>query len=135
MTGGSTRVREATISDAAELGTVHVAAWRAAYQGIMPAEYLGALEVAKRAELWTATISRPNPTEMVLVAERNGSLIGFCAVGNARRPDETGLGEVQALNIDPSAWGTGAGDALLAAAETWLGERKFQRSDPLGGAG
>ena len=128
MTGGSTRVRPAILSDAAALGAIHVAAWRAAYQGIMAAEYLAGLEVAKRAELWTATISRASPTEVVMVAERDGSLLGFCMIGNARRPDEAGLGEVQALNVEPGAWGTGAGEALLVAAESWLGGRGLQRA-------
>jgi ribosomal protein S18 acetylase RimI-like enzyme len=50
-------------------------------------------------------------------------VLGFCAAGHARGDDELGLGELYALNVDPAAWGRGAGRALLAAATTWLDAR------------
>jgi GNAT superfamily N-acetyltransferase len=126
MTSNSTRVRAAAIADAPALGQIHVAAWRAAYRGIMPANHLAALAAEDRAALWTTVISRSNPAEIVLVSESGGSLTGFCAAGSAWRPEEAGLGEVQSLNVNPRAWGTGAGDALLARAEDWLRGRQFQ---------
>jgi GNAT superfamily N-acetyltransferase len=126
MPADSTEVRVATLTDTAALGHIHVAAWRAAYGGLMPADYLAAMTVEERAALWTSAISRANPTEVVFVAHRGGPLEGFCAAGNARRSDEAGLGEIYSLNVHPSAWGTGVGDALLIAAQDWMTGEGFR---------
>ena len=50
-------------------------------------------------------------------------MVGFVAAGHARGDDEFGMGEVYAINVDPPAWGRGAGRALLAAATASLDAR------------
>ncbi|HEX4907667.1 MAG TPA: GNAT family N-acetyltransferase, partial [Actinomycetes bacterium] len=54
----------------------------------------------------------------ILVAERAGKVIGFAVVGPSRDPE--GAGELYAINLDPAHWGTGAGRALLQAAQAEL---------------
>ncbi len=110
-------VRDAVLADASDLGRVHVAAWQAAYIGIMPDEYLADLNEADNAEAWAGAIERnPSPAEgRRLVVELDGVVVGLSLVWPARGDDEAGLGELIMINLAPEGWGTGAGTALLAA--------------------
>lgn len=115
-------VRAGVADDAAALARVHVAAWRAAYRGQMPDDYLDGLDVGR----WTAGWRRvfaAGRTEHLQVAEVDGTLVGFVDVGPEREPgpeDPAGRGELYALNVHPDAWGAGAGPALLTAAHSRL---------------
>jgi ribosomal protein S18 acetylase RimI-like enzyme len=127
VTGALTLVvRAALPADAAAMAALHVHAWRAAYAGVMPAEFLATLTIAERAAMWRRSLTAPDlaPAErVILVAAEGDQVLGFCAAGHARGDDELGLGELYALNVDPPAWGRGAGRALLTAATTWLDAR------------
>lgn len=94
-----------------------MSAWRAAYVGIMPDQYLADLNEADSAEAWAGAIQRnPTPEEgRRLVVELNGELVGLSLVWPARGDDEAGLGELILINLAPHAWGKGAGTALLDA--------------------
>src|SRR2546422_363251 len=110
-------VRRATEEDAPAIGIVHVLAWQAAYRGQMPDNYLDALSAEDRAGMWRRAIAEPPGQRSVLVAEGDGGVVGFAAVG----PSGTEvIGELYAINVDPSAWGRGAGRALLKGAESEL---------------
>jgi GNAT superfamily N-acetyltransferase len=111
-------VRPATLEDAPALGRVHVRAWRAAYRGQMPDDYLDGLRPEDRAAGWERGLRRDRDQDPVLVAERDSEVVGFALVGPAEEPE--GAGELYAINVDPDHWGTGAGRALLAAAEAEL---------------
>jgi GNAT superfamily N-acetyltransferase len=111
-------VRPATVADAPAMGRVHVRAWQAAYRGHMPDGYLDGLRVSDRAAHWEGALRREDLPGVILVAERAGEVIGFAAVGPSRDPE--GAGELYAINLDPAHWGTGAGRALLEAAQAEL---------------
>jgi ribosomal protein S18 acetylase RimI-like enzyme len=111
-------VRRATVQDAATLGRVHVRAWQAAYRGQMPDDYLDGLRPEERAAGWARGLGRDRSHDPVLVAEQAGQVVGFAVVGPAEDPE--GAGELYAINVDPDHWGTGAGRALLVAAQTEL---------------
>jgi GNAT superfamily N-acetyltransferase len=119
-------VRAATPADPTAMAALHVRAWRATYTGILPDSFLAGLKVEDREAMWRRSVTEPDraPAERtILVAEANGTLLGLAAAGHARGDDEFGLGELYALNVDPPAWGQGAGRALLAAASAWLDAR------------
>jgi len=119
-------VRPAVPADAPAMAALHVRAWRAAYAGVMPDAFLAALKVDEREAMWRRSLTAPElaPAErIIVVAEEGGAVLGFAAAGHARGDDELGLGELYALNVDPPAWGRGAGRALLAAATAWLDAR------------
>jgi len=107
-------VREARIGDAAGIAQVHVAAWRAAYAGLLPAAYLAGLSVDARAQRWAAALNEPHPHVLAtVVAVRNEDIAGFAIVGRSRDDDvEEGVGELWAIYADPRHWGTGVGHAL-----------------------
>ena len=119
-------VRAAVPADTAAMAALHVHAWRAAYAGVMPADFLASLTIAEREAMWRRSVTEPElaPSERVILVVAEGpQVLGFCAAGHARGDDELGLGELYALNVDPPAWGLGADRALLAAAAAWLDAR------------
>ncbi len=115
-------VRMAELSDADDMGRVHVEAWQAAYRRIMPDEFLDELRPADRAKDWRAALERnPDPPEgRRLVVELDGSVVGMALVWPARGEDEGGLGELIMINLAPTAWGTGAGTELFETCEDEL---------------
>jgi RimJ/RimL family protein N-acetyltransferase len=119
-------VRPARVADADAIGRVHVRAWQAAYRGHMPDDYLDGLRPEQRAAHWAGVLGRDPPRGAVLVAERAGEVVGFAAVGPS--PDPEGAGELFAINLDPGHWGTGAGRALLAAAQAELARLGFEET-------
>ncbi len=109
-------IREASLSDAVALGRMHVEAWRAAYRGTMPDDFLASLDPEGRAARWRERLAtRTEGRATFVVTGEIGEAYGFASVGPAR--DEPGeRGELYAINVAPRAWGTGAGRALLARA-------------------
>jgi GNAT superfamily N-acetyltransferase len=96
----------------------------------MPDDYLDALSVDDRASVWRESLANdPRPRSARFVAEAaDGSIVGFVIVGPARSDPESDVGEVYAINVDPSQWGSGAGTELLAAATEFLGGAGFGRA-------
>ncbi len=138
MTGSGAAVRPARAQDAAGLARVHVAAWRTAYPGVMPQEFLDGLDVEDVTRRWARALETGQAH--VLVAEDGGRVVGFASYGPAatgtRADTGTGRGRTEAdagtgagyppggqlyaINLHPDAFGTGAGTALLAGAEAGL---------------
>ncbi len=115
-------VRAAVPQDAPALAGVHVAAWRAAYRGIMPDDYLAGLDLERWTQGWDRVLTEGRDPHLQ-VAELAGLLVGFTGVGPERAlepGDPPGRGELHHINVHPDAWGTGAGPALLRAAEDRL---------------
>lgn len=108
-------VRPAGAADADAIGRIQVETWRAAYTGLMPEEAIAAFDVESRQELWREWFREPWPRSVVLVAERDGDVVGFVNTGPCR--DEEGVGELYAIYVLPAAWGAGAGRALITRAE------------------
>jgi len=122
-------VRRANLGDATALAQVHVAAWQAAYRGVMTDAFLDGLDVRQWAERWRQTLGGtrgPEHTpETVLVVElEGGPPVGFAMTGHERQvsPLSKARGELWAINIAPEAWGQGLGRLLLRAAEQALSD-------------
>jgi GNAT superfamily N-acetyltransferase len=113
-------IRRATAADALSIATVHVRSWKAAYPGLIPQTYLDALTPEDRLVTWDEVLGRgPSPLTGTLVGvDATDDIVGFASFGPNRDDDMTdsGVGEVRALYVDPSAWGRGAGAKLLLAA-------------------
>ena len=113
-TSPSATIRPATEADCAEIGRVHVAAWRETYRGLVPDPVLDALSEEARAAQWRSGLARGAKGPIVFVAEAtDGSLIGFGAAGPARDPKLACDSEVSALYILQSGQRRGIGRALL----------------------
>jgi ribosomal protein S18 acetylase RimI-like enzyme len=94
-------IRPCTPEDAEAVARVHVESWEAAYD-------LQGPSFERRVEL-----HRRFPS--TFVAEVNGEIAGFVAVGPSRDPDAEA--ELLAIYVHPRHWGTGIGRDLIAAGE------------------
>lgn len=109
-------MREARPDDAEPIAHVQVAAWRAAYRGIVPEEHLAALDWRERAGVRRAQLERAGDDGVrVHVSLNTGTVVGFVATGPNRDEDATEPRgqEVYALYLAPSEWSQGHGRALL----------------------
>ena len=75
MTAPPLVVRAAVPADAAAMAALHVHAWRAAYAGVMPADFLAALTIAEREAMWRRSVTEPElaPAERECVTVRIGA--------------------------------------------------------------
>ena len=100
-------IRAGRPDDAAGVAAVQIASWRAAYAHLFSPEQLAAISLAERTEFW-----RRFPP---IVAEVEGDVVGFVAVGN---------GELYAIYVHPNHWGSGIGRFYDAAGWSTNGETK-----------
>lgn len=107
-------VRRATVDDARGIAEVHVSAWREAYAGRMPAEFLASLDVDRRAAGWTRILERGETD--AFVAEQGGAIVGWATAGAGRDDDAPRDRELEGIYLLASAYGSGAGQGLLDAA-------------------
>jgi GNAT superfamily N-acetyltransferase len=114
-------VRDATVNDAEGIAHVHVDTWRAAYRGIVPDDYLDALDVDDRAERWRGGIAAPDGP--IWVADNGGTVVGWACVGPTRDDDLPGSGELYGIYVDPSWWGKDVGPRLMKETLDWLRPR------------
>lgn len=117
-------VRPATTDDALGIARVHVGTWQSAYRGLVPDEYLDALDVGRRVAAYEEFGTLSNAERPMWVAERDGEIVGF--VGTAPSSDEPDTGELFAIYVSAQHWGTGAGAELMRQAIEWLSTRYAQ---------
>jgi ribosomal protein S18 acetylase RimI-like enzyme len=112
-------IRPARLDDVPRIAQIHVRSWQAAYQGLMPQDYLDGLEPAQRIGQWTQFLSGTDWSRSgMLVADTDGDLTGFVNYGPARDDDadQQRVGEIRAIYLRPAAFGQGTGRQLMAAA-------------------
>jgi len=119
--------RIARPNDAAAVGKVQAAVWRAAYGEVLPREVVDQFEAASFARVWRDSLNDPpTPRHVLLVGCAGEQVVGFAAVGPSTDPDaiET-TGEVLGLGVHPDARRSGHGSRLLNAAVDTLRGRGF----------
>src|SRR5260370_15102400 len=116
-------VRAATVHDAAELAAIHMRSWQAAYQDLVPKDYLDKLGQVYGTERWRRNLCASTwPKAGVVVAVPGPELVGFVGFGPTRdKHDDTGLdGAIKGIYVLPEAWGNGLGKRRMASALTRL---------------
>jgi GNAT superfamily N-acetyltransferase len=113
------QVRIAIGADAEAIERIRVRGWQAAYRHVFPAEALDQLEADW--SRWQRQVETPPAGWSIFVVEDDDRVVGFVAVGPSR--DGTRGGELYAIYVDPDAWSTGAGRALIERAEERLAEQ------------
>ena len=121
---GRVSVRPATPEDAPAIARVHVASWRAAYQGLLPASLLAGLNVERRELAWQRVLQ--DDTQAVFVFENAGEVVAFSNIGPCRDEDKSGAAELMTLYALPEVWGRGVGKALWEADLGALLERGYR---------
>ena len=111
-------VRMATIEDAETIALIHVRSWQTAYEGIVPAQFLAALSIQERANMWRKVISEYHG--IVLLAASPHGEVGFISFGPSRDEDGREKAEIYAIYVLPQFWHQGIGRELLDEAERRL---------------
>ncbi len=112
-------VRAATVRDAAQLAAIHIRSWRAAYQGLLPQDYLDTLDTSDRAERWQHALQATDWSRAgVMVAAPGPDLLGFARFSPTRDEDDdpATVGQIRAIYLLPEAWGKGLGRRLMGSA-------------------
>jgi GNAT superfamily N-acetyltransferase len=119
--------RIARPNDAAAVGAVQAAVWRAAYGEALPPEIVEQFEPANFARVWRDSLKNPpSPRHVLLVACAGEQIVGFAALGpSTDRDAQETSGEVLALGVHPDARGGGHGSRLLNAAVDTLRGKGF----------
>jgi RimJ/RimL family protein N-acetyltransferase len=105
-------IRPGTPEDAAVTARIHVDSWAAAYT--LPGPTL-----AQRLE--HHRLSPPT-----FVADVEGEIVGFVAVGASRDADADG--ELYTIYVDPAHWGAGVGRELIRAGEERMRELGYRHA-------
>jgi len=124
-------IRAAMGADAPAIAAVHVEAWRETYASLLPAHVLSSLSVDRRTEVWGRIISNPEAFESsaVLVAERDGAVVGFgcCGLQRAESLNARGYdGEISSIYLLRSFQGVGLGLRLMSAMGEELRRRRLK---------
>ncbi|ABS03602.1 GCN5-related N-acetyltransferase [Kineococcus radiotolerans SRS30216 = ATCC BAA-149] len=116
-----TSVGPATLDDARDLARIHVDTWQVAYPGLVPDVVLAAMTLTTAIERWEAVLPLHPPQHCLLAEDPAGNTTGFVRCGPSRDERAPGTtGEIHALYVQPTSWGTGTGRALLRAAQQQL---------------
>ena len=126
-------IRRARTGDAVGIGAVHVAAWRSAYPGILPNDYLARLSVPRQAAYYDRAIrSRSGvfvavASEIDVPAGERPRVVGFATAGRARPADPVlADGEIETLYVLDDWRERGLGRRLIRAAGSYLAEAGCQ---------
>jgi len=116
-------IRPATPADAAAISAIHIDARCQAYADLMSPEALSAMIAEVTPEKWANRLRYWRGWGLVAV-ENGGTIIGFVytAPNHEGRP---GVGDIEALHVDPAHQGTGVGERLLDAGLEVLAQQGF----------
>ena len=108
------QVRPATPDDLSGVLEVFLACWRESYRGVLPDAAIDAMTDERAEALWRRVLAATSG--VVLVAERDGGIVGITRYAATPGDDGRVDGAVHSLYVSPRAHGGGIGGALLARA-------------------
>jgi ribosomal protein S18 acetylase RimI-like enzyme len=115
-------VRRAEARDAEGITEVHDAAWRNAYDGMIPAKELSRIIARRGPRWWDRAIRRGTA---ILVLEVGGAVCGYATFGPNRARNLVQKGEIYEIYIKPEYQGIGLGTRLFLAARRELARFGF----------
>jgi ribosomal protein S18 acetylase RimI-like enzyme len=117
-------VRRAAVGDAEPIARVQVESWRTTYAGIVPQEYLRALDVDIRAQSWTEQLEAGKMT--AFVAETAAGIFGFVCGGALRGATDEQEAELYAIYLLREHQRHGAGRRLALSLASALRAEGFK---------
>jgi GNAT superfamily N-acetyltransferase len=117
------RIRRAEVADARAIASVHVSSWRSTYAGIVPDEFLAALSMDDRAEMWGRMLAAEDA--LMFVAEGKASIFGFACGGRSREALDSYDAEMYAIYLLRETQGMGVGRGLFQALVASLREAGY----------
>jgi ribosomal protein S18 acetylase RimI-like enzyme len=104
-----------TEDDLDEMGRVHVRVWQEAYAGLLPDDYLAALDPTVGPARWRERLGSTPWVGWWLARDEDG-IVGMATSGPARDDDPPVGLELYAINVLRRAHGTGLADDLMSHA-------------------
>lgn len=121
------QIRPATKTDASAIVQIQVQAWRAAYAGLIPQDFLDRMDSERRLAGWRRVLSEPGGMATDVALGHGDEVIGFCVHGPSRDADaHAGVGELVAINLLPMHWRHGLGSMMMARLLAVAAERRWQ---------
>ncbi|MFE1599608.1 GNAT family N-acetyltransferase [Methylobacterium sp. ID0610] len=117
-------IRRARQDDAEMLSEVFDAAWREAYQGIIPGVALDRMLARRGPAWWRSTAGRNRPLVVLEVGE---AVVGYVSYGRCRDRALKAEGEIDEIYLAPSYQGLGYGRRLFNAVRNDLRDRDVAR--------
>jgi N-acetylglutamate synthase-like GNAT family acetyltransferase len=105
------KIRQAGSGDIDAIVRIYVDSWNAGFGPLMPAIEADAARISR----WRKELAESSATRWWL-AERGDDIVGFVGIGPSRNPIDSDLGELNTIAVDPRAWRTGVGKALMSVA-------------------
>lgn len=124
MTTNTVSIRRARAADAPGLSAVFDAAWREAYQGVIPGVALERFLARRGPATWRGMIGGGRGLAVVAFGER---IAGYATYGRARDRTLRADGEIDELYIAPEFQGLGLGTRLFRAVRNDLIDRGLTR--------
>ena len=123
-------LRQARRGDELLVAELHVRSWQEAYNGLMPADFLAALDPRDRAERYRFESEEGPTTVLAVDCDGHGEeeLLGFASFGRSRDDDLPDHGEIGALYVDPTRHRGGVGRLLMAEARRRLAADGYQQA-------
>lgn len=113
--------REAQNNDFEQIALLHADSWRTTYRGMMPDHFLDGDVVSNRIQVWRERLMQYRADQFVLLAEENGTLIGFiCIYSNE---DPTWGSYIDNLHVAQDYKRRKVGNSLMTHAANWLEQR------------
>lgn len=117
------KIRKALPSDVAAVAELHTDSWRNTYRGILSDHFLDHEIFENRLAHWRKRLSDRQPsTQLVLLAEEPGKLIGFTCVFLDADPQWGAL--LDNLHVRFDAQGHGVGRQLMSHAVAWIFKKR-----------
>ncbi len=110
-------VRDATAEDAEAIASVHAAAWRDTYVGMLPEALIANFGYERVLPRWRERLPATPPQSILVWSE---PVAGYAYSGPSRDGDPAHAGEVYAIYLTAERRGQGGGRALLAASAARL---------------
>jgi ribosomal protein S18 acetylase RimI-like enzyme len=115
-------IRSARVEDALDIASVHDAAWRDAYRGIIPGRELEKMVARRGPRWWRNAILRGS---RLAVLDFDESIGGYVSYGRNRLPELPYGGEIFELYLAPEFQGLGFGRRLFEMAHKDLAEHGY----------
>lgn len=120
-------IRSAVENDAYAIARIQILAWRQAYAGLMPQDFLDRMDSVRRVTSWRRALSAPAAMATDVVLGSTGDIIGFLVYGPSRDAGAAvGTGELVAINLLPAHWRRGLGRRMMARLLAAAAERRWQ---------
>nr|WP_246101040.1 GNAT family N-acetyltransferase [Streptomyces cyaneus] len=88
--------------------------WQAAFAGLLPRDYLDAMDPGREEPEWKTRIAEAQwPSSAVLVAETEVGIVGFSGFGASQ--EDPAVAEIGTLYAMPEVWSAGVGKQLMLA--------------------